>query len=51
MIFTPRCRSYRWYVGDVVGDRWLYLQSVSQGSRALIWIIGSLLLSLIGQWS
>ncbi len=47
MIFTPRCRFLCWYVGDVVGDRWLYLQSVVPGSRALIWIIGSLLLSLI----
>ncbi len=47
MIFTPRCRFLSRYVGDVVGDRWLYLQPVVPGSRALIWIIGAILLSLI----
>ncbi len=51
MIFTLVADSYRRYVGDVVGDRWLYYSLWSQGSRALIWIIGAILLALLWQWS
>ncbi len=43
--------SYRWYVGYVVGDRCFIYSLWSQGSRALIWIIGAPYSALLWQWS